>query len=73
MGLIVGPSGAGKSTMARHVWPDEMGSDLDWDGRAIVDNFPDGHDYQVRHCSTVFGRAFIPTGLAAATPYSVGR
>ena len=40
IGLIVGPSGAGKSVLAKRIWGDLVVDHLDWDDRAIVENFP---------------------------------
>ncbi len=40
IGLIVGPSGAGKSTVARHLFPESMVGEYDWEEKkSLVDSF----------------------------------
>jgi GNAT superfamily N-acetyltransferase len=40
VGLIVGPSGSGKTTVARALWPDAFGAELDWpEDRSVLDAF----------------------------------
>ena len=41
VGLIVGPSGSGKTTIARNLFDDLVDRPLKWDGRSVVDNFPE--------------------------------
>jgi ABC-type ATPase involved in cell division len=42
VGLIVGPSGCGKTTIARRLWPEEMGAEAQWPvDRSILDAFPE--------------------------------
>lgn len=40
VGLICGPSGSGKSVIGNHLWPEQLVSELVWDGAAVIDDFP---------------------------------
>jgi ABC-type hemin transport system ATPase subunit len=66
VGLIVGPSGSGKTTILRDVFGDPV--ELEWDGDAVVDDFPARcRSRTSRHCGAV-GFNTIPAWLR---PYDV--
>lgn len=43
VGLIVGPSGSGKTTVARHLFPEQLQVDLQWQGASVIDDFDPRH------------------------------
>jgi ABC-type hemin transport system ATPase subunit len=71
VGLIVGPSGSGKSTILRHVFGD--GLELEWDGDAVVDDFPQSMSIEdvTAACSAV-GFNTIPAWLRRYEVLSTG-
>ena len=64
VGLIVGPSGSGKSTIARHLYPEQMAQELEWNGKSIIDDFAKDIDIEkiAEACSAV-GFKTIPAWL----------
>lgn len=62
IGLIVGPSGCGKTTIARSLWPDEIGAALDWGGETLIDCFSSGVEATAQALNAV-GLNTIPAWL----------
>lgn len=68
VGLIVGNSGTGKSTIAKELFGDSYITELEYDGRAIVDNFGDVKIDDIINMLTSVGLASTTTWLK---PYHV--
>lgn len=72
IGLIVGPSGAGKSSVARALWPDDVGDPFWHQDRSIVDHFEDCGVKQATSYLTSVGLGSPPAWLRPYSTLSTG-
>ncbi len=74
IGLIVGSSGSGKTTLARSIFGAESFNSYLDGGRAVIDQFPEGMNYEERAAAlTGIGLSSVPCWIKPAHTLSNGQ